>query len=355
MSPLWIQKSCRGTLTIAFTVLVLASLSGLQLRRLGFARTEVRNISDPRAFEARDLPGFVRQVSNAPGLIQFRKHTAPVVAGTTDDISKVVLLLHWVRSQESDDQFYGKPGVPPQRMVDDTEDPEKYLDEQKKGLPSACRRFAYILTGALLAEGVDARLIALSEGFNLPTSKTHYVVEVWLEKLHKWAVVDPTFDAFVLVNGSIASIVEVQAAARSNGPLTLDQHGSNYRLRRMDQYRHYYSHFFVARTNGLFDGYRYGLFARKPITFVHFSGPGIEPFPVGKKRAALVSLMLSITILSYILLQFLIEQILLRSFRFNWKPWMISPVVSPSTLHTQKDKGRYFSIPSTSAKEAEQQ
>jgi hypothetical protein len=337
-------------------MLALAGLSGLQLRRLGFVRTEVRNISDPRVFEAPDLPGFVRQTSSAPGLIQFRKHTAPVVAGTTDDISKVVALLHWVRGQESDEQFYGKPGAPTQPMIDDTEDPEKYLDEQKKGLPSACRRFAYILTGALVAEGLNARLIALSEGFNLPSSKTHYVVEVWVAKLHKWAVVDPTFDAFVLVNGSIASIVEVQAAARSNGPLTLDQHGSNYRLRRMDQYRRYYSHFFMARTNGLFDGYRYGLFARKPITFVHFSGQGIEPFPVGKKRAAFVSLMLSITILGYIVLEFLMNCILIRRshfLAFDWDPWT-SRRASTLNPAAERDNPR-FSIPPDRVKEAEQQ
>jgi Transglutaminase-like superfamily len=298
MSSLHVQKSGYGKLAIAVAMLILASVSGLELRRFGFARARVCNISDPRVIGAPELPGFARQTSNAPGLLQFRKHTAPVVAGTTDDISKVIALLHWVRRQEDDEQFYGKHGVVPQRMIDDTEDPEKYLDEQKKGLRSACRRFAYILTGALLAEGLNARLIALSEGFDLPTSKTHYVVELWAAKLHKWVVVDPTFDAFVLVKGSMASIVEVQAAALSNGTLTLDQHGSKYRLHRMDQYRRYYAHFFVANTNALFDGYQYGLFARKPIAFVHYSGPGIEPFPVGKKRAALVGLSLSLTILS---------------------------------------------------------
>jgi hypothetical protein len=307
MSSLHVQKSGYGTLAIAVAMLVLASVSGLELRRLGFARTKVCNVSDRRVIDASELPGFVRQTSTAPGLLQFRKRTAPVVAGTTDDISKVIALLHWVRRQEDDEQFYGKPGVAPQRMIDDTEDPEKYLDEQKKGLRSACRRFAYILTGALLAEGLNARFVALSEGFNLPTSKTHYVVEVWVSKLHKWVVVDPTFDAFVLVKGSMASIVEVQAAAQSDGTLTLDQHGSKYRLRRMDQYRRYYAHIFVATTNALFDGYQYGLFARNPITFVHYSGPGIEPFPIGKKRAAFVGLLLSLAILSCLCVELLLS------------------------------------------------
>jgi hypothetical protein len=283
-------------LILASFMLVLAFGNSQQLHRLGLVRTRVYNISDRSAFERPDLPGFVRQGSNTPALIQFQKHTRPVVAGATDELSKVIALLHWVRSQESDEQFYGQGGA----TVDDTEDPEKYLEEQKKGLRSACRRFAYILTGALVAEGMNARVVGLKEGFTIPRSASHNVVEVWITKLHRWIVVDPTFDSFILVNGSTASVLEVQSAARSNGKITFDQHGSKYRLPRMDQYRRYYNHVFVAMTNALFDGYRYGLLTRKPIYFAHYAGPGIEPYPIWRKRRALIGLAVSLTVLSYL-------------------------------------------------------
>jgi hypothetical protein len=53
-------------------------------------------------------------------------------------------------------------------------------------------------------------------------------------------------------------------------------------------------------TNALFDGYRYGLLARKPIYFAHYVGSGIEPYPIWRKRRALVGLAVSLTVLFYL-------------------------------------------------------
>ncbi|HEY2119932.1 MAG TPA: transglutaminase domain-containing protein [Candidatus Acidoferrum sp.] len=158
-------------------------------------------------------------------------------------------------------------------MIDNTEEPEKYLEQQRRGLRSACRRFSYILCGTLLSAGINARVVSLGSSLNPSTGKTHNVVEVWVEKRHKWMLTDPTIDAFVLVDGKPASLLEAYAAAQpcSHARISFDQHGSHYRLPQPDEYRVYFQHLFVARTNAIFDGYRYGLLTLRRIEFDHYT------------------------------------------------------------------------------------
>ena len=191
-------------------------------------------------------------------------------------------------------------------MVDNTEEPEKYLEQQRRRVPSACRRFSYSLTGALLSVGINARVVSATETLNPSAGLTHNLVEVWVQKLHKWILVDPTSDAFVPVNGSPASLLEVYAAAQpeSRAHISFDQHGSHYRIPPLDMYRGYFRHLFVARTNAIFDGYRYGLFAAKGIEFVHYAGPGIEPYPEQKKELLLIVFGVSAGVATFLVIQY---------------------------------------------------
>ena len=282
-------------LVVAALLILMAAGSFFRLRHLSFIRTTVYNESDPTVFEAAVLPGFIQQDPDAPKLLAFRRHIASLVTDTDDDISKMVAIQHWVRGQENDEQFYGKPGQTPRPMVDGTEEPEKYLEQQRQGVPSACRRFSYILTGALLSAGINARVVSVAESLDPSSLLPHNLVEVWVPNLHKWIMLDPTIDAFVLVNGTPASLLEVYAAARPGSPMRIsfDQHGSHYRIPPLDKYRRYFRHLFVARTNAIFDGYHYGLFGAKKIGFVHYAGQGIEPYPEQKKNLLLAGLAVS--------------------------------------------------------------
>jgi len=274
---------------------VVAAISLSNLRHLGFVRTTVYNVTDRSTFQAALMPGFIKQNPKAESLITFGSHTNSVINAQDDDITKVVKLMHWVRRQENDEQFYGRPGERPRRPVDDTENPETYLQEQRRGIYSACRRFAYILTGTLLSQGLSARVISMGWGWNLYPRFGHNVVEVWVPSLGKWIVADPTFDAFPLVNGKPASALELHDAAEPNSTsrISFDQHGAIFRLPPLNTYRKYYKHIFVSRTNALFDGYRYGFFARKRITFAHYVGPGLPAFPETEKNLMLCAVFIS--------------------------------------------------------------
>jgi hypothetical protein len=189
-------------------------------------------------------------------------------------------------------------------MVDNTEDPNEYLNQQRKGIRSACRRFSYLLTGALLSQGVNARVVSIAADFDRDSLLVHNVVEAWVPKLNKWIVLDPTHDAFVLVDGAMASALEIHAADRPESLKTVsfDQHGCHHHMPKMEDYRRSYRHVFVSRTNAVFDGYRYGLFATKQITFAHYCEPGVEPFPQQKKRVLLSGFAASSSIATFLVI-----------------------------------------------------
>lgn len=211
--PSSVLKSSNRKLVLAFLLLCVSALCLYRLSDLPFIRARIANESDPAVFQARRLPGFIEQAPGSAGLIAFRRHTVSLAVEGGDDFSRAIAIQHWVRKQESDRQFYRQPGQKTGPEIDKTENPEEYLQQQRRGIRSACRRFSYILTGALLSHGIDARVVSISNILDRSTPLAHNVVEVWIPELNKWVVFDPTFDAVALVNGNPASALEVYRAA----------------------------------------------------------------------------------------------------------------------------------------------
>ena len=71
---------------------------------------------------------------------------------------ETVAIRRWVRRQQPQDEYMW---LPPFRK--NHENPHRLLEEQRNGIPGACRRFSYILLGALLSAGFDARIASLDE------------------------------------------------------------------------------------------------------------------------------------------------------------------------------------------------
>ena len=277
-------------LSVVFLLAAVALACVLSLRRFELVRTTVYNVPNPDAFTARDLPGFVHQSADAPQLRDFRRHIAALIDQNMDSLTKVVVVRKWVRDQESDTQYYNAS----EPFVDDTEEPARLLDEQRRGLRSACRRFSYIFTGALLSIGEDARIIVLTEDIYRP-ALSHVLVEVWIKELRKWVLVDPTVDALVLVDKHPASALEAYGAIRSGSGnrISFEQNGSRHPPPPVGEYARFFKHVFTARTNAIFDGYRYGLFRLRRITFAHFAGPGVELYPQRRKEEIMVAFALA--------------------------------------------------------------
>ena len=192
------------------------------LRRLSFWRCIVVNTDNAGVINARG--DGERQDPTAPGLIRFRTHLAPLLQPGQGALDTVAALRHWARTQQSQD--LGLWLFPPSADSGDV-DPEVLLQQQLALRPGACRRFGYVLAGALLSAGIPARIVSLQAFFT--DSLGHIMVEAWIEPLNKWILVDPTCDTMFLVDGQYASLLELRKALLEGKleSIAFERNGSN--------------------------------------------------------------------------------------------------------------------------------
>jgi hypothetical protein len=175
------------------------------LRRLSFWRCEVVNTASARAISARG--DAERQDPTAPGLIRFRAHVEPLLRTERGALDTVAVLCHWARTQQPPEPALWRfsPGADSGDV-----DPGVLLEQQRGHRPGACRRFGYVLAGALLSAGIPARIVSLQAFFT--ESLGHIMVEAWIDSLNKWVLVDPTCDTLFLLDGEYASLLELRQA-----------------------------------------------------------------------------------------------------------------------------------------------
>jgi len=121
---------------------------------LTYSRSPVFNTRDAVLFRAPEPPGFVRRTPEAPALIAFRRHLGDLIQPTTSSLETARALRTWSYRQQPHtwDMLNGGDG-------EDSVDPELLLAQQQRGVPGACRRFAYVYLGALLSAGLNARVV----------------------------------------------------------------------------------------------------------------------------------------------------------------------------------------------------
>jgi hypothetical protein len=272
--------------------------------RMTFTRATVHNFEDPDIFTDRNMVDFISQSPDHPSLLRFRGHIEHALTPGATTLQTAVILRKWVRTQQPESRSCWYP------RKTETEDPEQLLEEQHKGVPGACRRLSYILTGALVSAGLNARLAAFGSSFNQRCERSHSVVEVWCGELGKWVLLDPTYDTLIRVNGVPASAFELYRALRTADAslITFDRDGSELAPGPcVRAYKGVCRHIFVAQTNALFDGYRMRVFGRRRISFAHFVEQDEAPYPELRKRflfaittcCLLACLVLGIGFLSY--------------------------------------------------------
>src|SRR5262249_9194282 len=131
--------------------------------------------------------------------------------------------------------------------------------------------------GALLSAGFDARFVAFASRLRRRGVLFHAVVEVWIEEMDQWVLLDPTFDCIVLINGKVASAVELLLAVESGDPscIVFESNGSVLKpCPDLDFVNECCRHLFLARSNAIFDGYGVRIIGRKRIDFLHYSPRG---------------------------------------------------------------------------------
>jgi len=208
--------------TNSFAALLAGAPGFRGVRPLSFRRFEVLNVTDPDAIDARG--DGRRQDPTAAGLIRFRSEIAPLLRPDSALLETVAALRHWARTQQSIERALWI--FPPSDESGEL-DPELLLHQQRAGQPGACRRFGYVLAGALLSAGIPARIVSLQA--SLTDTLGHIMVEAWIEGDNKWVLVDPTNDTMFEVDGRFASLLELRRALLAGGPnsIRFERHGSH--------------------------------------------------------------------------------------------------------------------------------
>jgi hypothetical protein len=153
----------------------------------------------------RPLPPFTYQTADNPGLSELRKaFHLDSIAGSGNDVSKVLNVMHWLHNFISHDGMYENP------PVKNAKEMIAYCRQHRTGLN--CRGLATVLNECYLSLGFKSRFVTCLPKDSLHIDPDCHVINmVYINKLNKWVWVDPTNDAYVMdEKGNLLSIEEVR-------------------------------------------------------------------------------------------------------------------------------------------------
>lgn len=149
-----------------------------------------------------------------PKLIQLKSdYSIEAIAGDGDELSKAINLLKWVSTSMYHKGDYAG-SVPP-----DSLSLLQYAYKQGSTCGINCVALSTILTDCLLAIGLQARKVYI-----MPCSPydgdNHVVTHVYLNTLHKWIMLDPTFNAyFTNERGEYLSLLDIRHYLADQEPI----------------------------------------------------------------------------------------------------------------------------------------
>lgn len=165
--------------------------------------------------DTRKVPAFTYQSANEPKLVALRnKYRLDSIAGYSNEVARVLNLLHWVHNTISHD------GVSMAEIKNYNADYLLTLAREKK-IGLACGELATVLNDCYLAMGWKSRKVYCYPRDSLDNDPDSHVINmVYLESKKKWIWVDPTNDAYIMdTNGALLSIEEVRKKIITNRPL----------------------------------------------------------------------------------------------------------------------------------------
>ena len=149
---------------------------------------------------------FFRQISMENNLLEL-------VKGVNTDKERALVILNWTHSQWSHNGS-NNPSKPDALTI---------LKEAKEGNNFRCVEYGVVAKSALLSIGMKARGLGLQTK-DVETCKLgagHYLAEVWLSELKKWALMDGQFNIMPTLQGLPLSAVEFQRAIINKEPFVL--------------------------------------------------------------------------------------------------------------------------------------
>jgi hypothetical protein len=165
--------------------------------------------------DKREIPEFTYQDQSNPNLVALRKgFNLDSIAGTGDDIAKVLNLLHWIHNLIPHDGNHENPTIKnAMSMI-------KQCKMEDRGLN--CRGLATVLNESYISLGFKSRFIT---GMPKDTifDDCHVINSVFIPSKNKWIWIDPTNNAYVMNEmGELLSIEEVRKRLIENKPLILN-------------------------------------------------------------------------------------------------------------------------------------
>jgi len=165
------------------------------------------------------LPKFTYQSAEKEVLKQVRKFfNLDSIAGTGDEISKILNLLKWTHDNIRHDG--GNWALAEFDAID------LYNYHKATGSGINCRQLAQTLNEMYLSIGIPSRYVTCMPK-NPKDPDCHVINSVWSSQLQKWIWIDPTFNAYVKdENGILLSIAEVRERLINNKPLILNENAN---------------------------------------------------------------------------------------------------------------------------------
>ncbi|PIF33454.1 transglutaminase superfamily protein [Flavobacterium sp. 9] len=164
---------------------------------------KLKNAEKYNYSDNRFIPNFSYQSIENPNLVKIRKDLKlDSIAGTGNEISKILNLLHWVHNTIRHD---GASSNPASRNAIDL---IKVCKTENRGLN--CRMMATILNECYLSLGIKSRYITCMPK-ETQFDDCHVINMVYSNEFKKWIWIDPTFNAYVMnEKGELLSIAEVR-------------------------------------------------------------------------------------------------------------------------------------------------
>ena len=309
-----------GICFAAFGGLLLFAVSLLE-----FFKSTVINVSEDSFFKRKDPPGFITQDLSSVRLRRFQSQIPR--EDYPPNLASAIKIRHWVRLQQpAGDSWKPHPVELRQRFYGDLEDPLLILAAQRHGAPAVCRRFSYLMVGAIESIGMQARVLLTCHDFWKSNTDGHIMTEVWIPELDQWVLMDAMWDVMYVVNGKPASALDVYNAARMHKAtlvrvIRIDGSATPVNPNTLERM---FKHIYVAMTNAFFDGYRVCFSCDRAIAFAHLSNDYSPDYPDVQKGVAFV--------LGYMTLLLGFGIFLASGYltRFGLADYSISPIVTCS-------------------------
>lgn len=167
--------------------------------------------------DSRTIPKFTYQSNDNPSLVALRvRFRLDSIAGTGNEVSKILNLMHWIHNLIPHDGNHNNPNVL------NAESMIRVCKKEGRGLN--CRGLAITLNECYLALGFKSRFVTCLPKDSLGIdSDCHVINIVYSETLKKWLWIDPTNDAYVMnEKGELLSIEEVRERIIDDKPLILN-------------------------------------------------------------------------------------------------------------------------------------